>query len=118
MRRDVKKHSKATLKFYAAEERRHAAINADWLADHPGKTATDAERAGTCGDTPVGRRAQSKWYAERYGDRDPLDCPRGIATRTVSVHVERNSEPPTRTVLVHVERSKPKTRTVRVIKSG
>jgi len=38
--------------------------------------------------------------------------------RTVRVQVDSNIEPATRTVSVRVERSKPKTRTVRVIKSG
>lgn len=53
---------------------RRAKVNADWLADHPGKTIQDADFAASCGDTPRGHKRFWKWYEHRYGDRDPLDC--------------------------------------------
>jgi hypothetical protein len=56
-------------------EEREARMKADWLADHPGKTAEDAEIAGTCSDPE--EAAWCEWALRRYGQRDVLDTPPG-----------------------------------------
>jgi hypothetical protein len=71
----ARKLTKAEIEFHEKRERREAKMLADWLADHPSKTLADAEIAGTCGDENL--EASEKWMIERYGGRDPLDCPGG-----------------------------------------
>jgi hypothetical protein len=52
-------------------------MQADWLADHPGRTVEDFEIAGTCSDTPEGEAAFHEWSQKRYSGRDVLDTPAG-----------------------------------------
>ena len=77
------KNSKEQKEFDEKYKARSAKLLADWLADHPEKTAEDAEIAGTCGDTPEGEAAWGDWCIKRYGGRDPLDTPSGPQTAEV-----------------------------------
>jgi ParB-like chromosome segregation protein Spo0J len=70
--------SKEEKEFHEKRETRKAKMQADWLADHPGKTIDDAKIAGTCGDTPEGEAAYCEWMRKRgYVERDALDTPSG-----------------------------------------
>ncbi len=40
--------SKWEIEFHKKREAREAKMQADWLADHPGKTVEDYETAGSC----------------------------------------------------------------------
>jgi hypothetical protein len=69
--------SKEEKEFHEKRKAREAKIEADWLADHPGKTVEDAKITGTCGDSDEGRGAWAEWSLKRYAGRDPLDTPSG-----------------------------------------
>jgi hypothetical protein len=67
---------KEEKEFHEKYEARKAKMQADWLADHPGRSE-DADIAGSCGDTPEGEAAWREWSQKRYSGRDALDTPAG-----------------------------------------
>ena len=69
--------SKEEKEFHEKREAREAKMQADWLADHPGRTVEDAKIAGTCSDTPEGEAARREWSRKRYCGHDPLATPAG-----------------------------------------
>jgi hypothetical protein len=74
-------------------EARAVRLLADWLADHPGKTAEDAKIAGTCSDTVEGEDEWHRWWLKRYRGRDPLDTPSGPMAEVIEAEVVEVTPP-------------------------
>src|SRR5262249_37656356 len=68
--------SKEEKEFHEKREAREAKMQADWFADHPGRTVEDYGIAGTCSGTPEGEAAFCEWMGKRgYFKQDVLDTP-------------------------------------------